>query len=614
MKLFEEFEDKSKSSNQFKNGSERTLNQLEDAQAYDNMVEVAGLLTSTSINNWVYEVEDCYLDYGQRWMWTTIICHDNEGDTHQVLNPAEWVQICNAKSDEELKQIVDSIKADEYFQDRDRSVKEDLNNPLKDAQNKAKKKQKGMSLFSYLNPDAGDVETGVAAFNHAMGNSCEGGECMGESLDGDLKKLIAEEREYAESVRADLGDHESVYYWVVEADEEGWEELTDQWFDIKDAIECADRRLSGKRSFRFKNSKHCWVERWVDYEPSNGSYDDEPESEIDVVYDPQGYKDLEENLTEDINSEDTVEYNKRAVEREYGLEDGELDSISIRDAEKLIGEEDGALDRFINNDDEDDWDYTEDANEILDNAGIDPTIYDIYNKYLNNETYEEGEPEEQQAILDKYCAALDDAFAEIKGFTCDWKEADKFVKTCNEFLAQGYELSCDPEVYDAEEGSLTDDYSIFAFKRHNRVDEDLTENYKEYVHEQTSTQKGFYIGDICYALDDDTYDTVWGGANYVDGKYDVNGYSFIVGSTAYGDGEYTDQHSNVYGVDAGNIGIVPLELCTGDSEDNLKRLGNVLYTTGVATFECENGIFDIVTPNETIHIDTAGSAYDDDDE
>lgn len=437
MKLFEEFEDKSKSSNQFKCGSERTLNQLEDAQAYDNMVEVAGLLTSTSINNWVYEVEDCYLDYGQRWMWTTIICHDNEGDTHQVLNPAEWVQICNAKSDEELKQIVDSIKADEYFQDRDRGVKEDLNNPLKDAQNKAKKKQKGMSPFSYLNPDAGDVETGVAAFNHAMGNSCEGGECMGESLDSNLKGLIAEEREYAESVRADLGDHESVYYWVVEADEEGWEELTDQWFDIKDAIECANRRLSGKRPFRFKNSKHCWVERWVDNVPSNGGYDDEPESEIDVVYDPQGYKDLEENLNE---------------------------------------------------------------------------------------------------------------------------------------------------------------------------------NYKEYVHEQTSTQKGFYIGDICYALDDDTYDTVWGGANYVDGKYDVNGYSFIVGSTAYGDGEYTDQHGNVYGVDAGNIGIVPLELCTGDSEDNLKHLGNVLYTTGVATFECENGIFDIATPNETIHIDTAGNTYDDDDE
>lgn len=446
MKLFEDFEDKSKSSNQFKSGSERTLNQLEDAQAYDNMVEVAGLLTSTSINNWVYEVEDCYLDYGQRWMWTTIICHDNEGDTHQVLNPAEWVQICNAKSDKELKQIVDSIKADEYFQDRDRSVKEDLNNPLKDAQNKAKKKQKGMSPFSYLNPDAGDVETGVAAFNHAMGNSCEGGECMGESLDY-LEVLIAEENKYAKIIRNELG-FGSLHYWVVEADRNGQEELTDQWHDFEDAIDCVDKRIRGQNPFTFSDSRYCWVERWVEPPFSNG----ESQPEIEVVYDPQGYKDLEENLTEDVNSEDMV----------------------------------------------------------------------------------------------------------------------------NE-------------------------------------DEDFNENYKEHVHAQTSTQRGFYIGDICYALDNNTYDTVWGDANYADGKYSVNGYSFIVGSTAYGDGEYTDQYGNVYGVDAGNIGIVPLELCTRDSEDNLKRLGNVLYTTGVATFECENGIFDIVTPNETIHIDTAGADYDDDD-
>ena len=107
--------------NEFRHGSQRTLSQSKDAQAYDNMIEVAGMLTSTSYNNWAYEVEDCYLDFGQKWMWTTIICYGNDGDKHQVLNPAEWVQICNAKSEEELKQIVDEIKSDKYFQDRDRS-------------------------------------------------------------------------------------------------------------------------------------------------------------------------------------------------------------------------------------------------------------------------------------------------------------------------------------------------------------------------------------------------------------------------------------------------------------------------------------------------------------
>lgn len=106
------------------NSNPRTLSQLKDAQAYDNMIEVAGMLTSTSYNNWAYEVEDCYLDYGQKWMWTTIICYNDKGESHQVLNPAEWVQICNAESEEKLKQIVDEIKSDEYFQDRDRSKNE----------------------------------------------------------------------------------------------------------------------------------------------------------------------------------------------------------------------------------------------------------------------------------------------------------------------------------------------------------------------------------------------------------------------------------------------------------------------------------------------------------
>lgn len=46
-------------------------------------------------------------------------------------------------------------------------------------------------------------------------------------------------------------------------------------------------------------------------------------------------------------SDDEEEYDRRAVEREYDLEDGELDGVSIRDAEELVGEEEGALDRFI---------------------------------------------------------------------------------------------------------------------------------------------------------------------------------------------------------------------------------------------------------------------------
>jgi hypothetical protein len=97
--------------------SPKTLDQFNDAKAYDNLIEVAGMLTETSVNDWGYEVEDCYFDYGQKWMWTTIICYCTDGHTIQVLNPREWKEIVNATSQEELKRITEEIKSDEYFQD-----------------------------------------------------------------------------------------------------------------------------------------------------------------------------------------------------------------------------------------------------------------------------------------------------------------------------------------------------------------------------------------------------------------------------------------------------------------------------------------------------------------
>ena len=76
------------------------------------------------------------------------------------------------------------------------------------------------------------------------------------------------------------------------------------------------------------------------------------------------------------------------------------------------------------------------------------------------------------------------------------------------------------------------------------------------------SSKGFYIGDICYVLNKDFYHGVWGAADYKDGKYadPETGVEFAVAGTAYGDGEYQDNHGNRYPVDAGVIGLVPLEL------------------------------------------------------
>ena len=37
---------------------------------------------------------------------------------------------------------------------------------------------------------------------------------------------------------------------------------------------------------------------------------------------------------------------RRLIEKEYGLEDGELDGMRMKEIYEIVGEEDGALDRF----------------------------------------------------------------------------------------------------------------------------------------------------------------------------------------------------------------------------------------------------------------------------
>ena len=126
---------------------------------------------------------------------------------------------------------------------------------------------------------------------------------------------------------------------------------------------------------------------------------------------------------------------------------------------------------------------------------------------------------------------------------------------------------------------------------------------KELVEGVVSSKKGFVITDICYVLSRDVYFDFWiEKKDGADGIFEVNGFSFAVGSTAYGDGLYIDNYGNKYPVDAGIIGLVPLELV--GKKDGL-RLGAVFSTPGEAKFKSENGIFDITLPNgEEIHINT----------
>lgn len=94
--------------------TERVISKNE--REYKNLEFVAKALEISSPNNAQYIVEDVYLDFGQRWMWTTIV---RRGFREcQVLSPREWEEIMLADGVRELAEIAEEIRNGDYFGDR----------------------------------------------------------------------------------------------------------------------------------------------------------------------------------------------------------------------------------------------------------------------------------------------------------------------------------------------------------------------------------------------------------------------------------------------------------------------------------------------------------------
>ena len=77
---------------------------------------VANALELASPNNAEYGIADVYLDFGQNWIWTTIVRYGYK--ECQVLNPREWKDIMNAETMEQFTTIVNEIRNDKYFGDK----------------------------------------------------------------------------------------------------------------------------------------------------------------------------------------------------------------------------------------------------------------------------------------------------------------------------------------------------------------------------------------------------------------------------------------------------------------------------------------------------------------
>ena len=90
----------------------------------------------------------------------------------------------------------------------------------------------------------------------------------------------------------------------------------------------------------------------------------------------------------------------------------------------------------------------------------------------------------------------------------------------------------------------------------------------------------YWIGDLCYVMHDE-WDEVCNitisGHSVKDGEFKLaDGREFATYCTAYGDGMYSDQDGNVYGVDAGLIGCILLSDINQSNKQNNITLGRIV--------------------------------------
>lgn len=106
----------------------------------------------------------------------------------------------------------------------------------------------------------------------------------------------------------------------------------------------------------------------------------ELETDVRAILEQSGWETVYEGDNADglrVISDEPTDYDRRAVEQDYGLEDGELDGVDIHEATRMIGEEDGALDRYINEELNtmnkklnETWDGEDSLQDLIDRAKI----------------------------------------------------------------------------------------------------------------------------------------------------------------------------------------------------------------------------------------------------
>lgn len=88
-----------------------------DSDEYKKLTTAANVLTAVSPKGITYTVEDTYFDYGQRWMWTTLIAYDKTASfgSYQALCPRDYEKILTT---DDILATLSEIRTDKWWRDK----------------------------------------------------------------------------------------------------------------------------------------------------------------------------------------------------------------------------------------------------------------------------------------------------------------------------------------------------------------------------------------------------------------------------------------------------------------------------------------------------------------
>ena len=92
-----------------------------DTPEYKRLERAAKILTAASPRKFTYKVEETYFDFGQNWLWTTIICYRPDGESYQALYPADQEAILTSDN---LIAALAQISQGKYWLDNAREADE----------------------------------------------------------------------------------------------------------------------------------------------------------------------------------------------------------------------------------------------------------------------------------------------------------------------------------------------------------------------------------------------------------------------------------------------------------------------------------------------------------